>query len=91
MMDNGIDEILGKDSCGQDIIPIKGMKLTKHTNRHPNCDGSSCGWIDGCTLNICWSDNKSFNSKKAGELVKEYNGRTTSPPPASCLMPYGSG
>lgn len=74
-MDNGIDEILGKDSCGQNIIPIKGRKLSKHTNRHPNCDGSDWGWIDGCTLNICWSDNKSFNGKAAARIVSEYNER----------------
>jgi hypothetical protein len=74
-MDNGIDEILGKDCCGQDIIPIKGKKLSQHTNRHTNTNGSLWGWIDGCTLNICWSNNKSFNSVAASNIVKEYNSR----------------
>jgi hypothetical protein len=75
MMDNGIDEILGKDCCGQDIIPIKGMTLSQHTNRHTNCDGTSWGWIEGCTLNICWSNNETFNSKAASEIVSHYNSR----------------
>ena len=65
---------LGKDCCNQEIIPIQGKKLSMHTNRHPNCDGSSWGWIEGCTLNICWSNNHHwFNQKRASELVRHYN------------------
>jgi hypothetical protein len=48
-------------------------KLTVETNRHPNCDGSSWGWIEGCSKNICWSNNKKFNKEKAIQLVKRYN------------------
>lgn len=67
--------ILGKDASNQDIIPIRS-KLTVKTNAHPNCDGTSWGWIEGCSLNICWSDeNSKFDKKKADELVRSYNAR----------------
>uniref|UniRef100_A0A6M3JM77 Uncharacterized protein n=1 Tax=viral metagenome TaxID=1070528 RepID=A0A6M3JM77_9ZZZZ len=62
-----------KDCCGQEIIPIPGRKLSVHTNRHPNTDGSSWGWIEGCTLNVCWSNNSRFTRKDAGAFVFEYN------------------
>jgi hypothetical protein len=70
-----MNEILGKDCCGQDIIPIPGKRLSQHTNRHPNTDGTSWGWVDGCTLNICWSNNKSFNGERCSALIQEYNNR----------------
>ena len=60
------------DCCGQEIIP-KDKKLSVHTNRHPNCNGTSWGWIEGCTLNICWSDDHCFDYAAALEFVKEYN------------------
>ena len=63
-----------KDCCNQEIIPIKD-KLEIHTNRHPNTDGTSWGWIDGCSANICWSDNKRFNHKEALKFVHDYNDR----------------
>ena len=63
-----------KDCCGQEIVPIPGRKLSVHTNRHPNTDGSSWGWIEGCTLNICWSNsNNRFTRKDADAFVFEYN------------------
>lgn len=65
-----------KDCCNQEIIPIPGKKLSIHTNRHTSTAGNSWGWIEGCTLNICWSnDNNKFNHKAAGEFVREYNNR----------------
>lgn len=63
-----------KDCCGQEIIP-KAKTLSVHTNRHTNCDRTSWGWIDGCTLNICWSNNKSFNKDSATKFVNDYNER----------------
>jgi hypothetical protein len=67
--------ILGKDTSGQDIIPIK-KELVVKTNAHPNCDGTRWGWIEGCTKNICWSnENSKFNKEKADELVRQYNCR----------------
>lgn len=62
-----------RDCCNQEIEPIPGRELEMHTNRHTNTDGTSWGWIDGCTKNICWSNNSGFNSTKAGKFVKEYN------------------
>ena len=64
---------LGRDCCGQEIIPILGKKLSVHRNRHTNCDGTGWGWIEGCTLNICWSNNKHFDEKRAYELAHRYN------------------
>lgn len=65
---------LGKDCCNQDIVPKSpSVRLSVHRNRHPNCDGTSWGWIDGCTLNICWSNNKGFNEKAARELANGWN------------------
>ena len=67
--------ILGKDASNQDIIPIRS-KLTVKTNAHPNCDGTSWGWIEGCSKNIVWSnENSKFDRKKADELVRSYNAR----------------
>lgn len=67
--------ILGKDASNQDIIPIRS-KLTVKTNAHPNCDGTSWGWIEGCSKNIVWSnENSKFNKAKADELVSQYNCR----------------
>ena len=43
------------------------------TNRHPNTDGSSWGWIDGAPGNVCWSNNEPFNRSRAGEVVAEHN------------------
>lgn len=65
-------EGLGRDCCNQPIIP-KAKKLSMHTNRHRNCDGTRWGWNEGCTLNICWSNDRYFNEKRAGELVARWN------------------
>lgn len=46
------------------------------TNRHPNTDGTSWGWIDGTDIkyNLCWSNNKPWmDRKKAEELCKNHN------------------
>lgn len=61
-----------KDCCGQEIIP-SAKTLTVHTNRHPSTDGTSWGWIDGCTANICWANNTSFNERAALRFVRDYN------------------
>ena len=67
-------ESIGIDCCNQEIIPVsKTVKLSVHTNRHPNCDRTDWGWIEGCTKNICWSDNKKFNKEAAYELVSRWN------------------
>ena len=68
--------VLGIDCCGQKIVPIsENVTLTVHTNRHPNTDGTPWGWIEGCTLNICWSDNSNFTRDKARGLVNDWNWR----------------
>lgn len=67
-----ITEILGIDCCGQEIIPI-AKKLKVKTNAHRNCDGTPWGWIEGCSKNICWSNNNKFNYEKAEELVNKFN------------------
>lgn len=72
---NGLGNVIGYDTCGQPIIPVRD-KLEIFTNRHPNCYGTSWGWIEGCSLNICWSNkNNRFNREKAEELVRRYNNR----------------
>lgn len=67
-----MNDILGKDCSGQEIIPI-AKELKVKTNRHPNTDGTEWGWIEGCSKNIVWSDNSNFNRIKAGELVSSFN------------------
>lgn len=67
--------VIGYDTSNQPIIPSRN-KLTVKTNAHPNCDGTALGWIEGCSLNICWSnENGKFDKKKADELVRSYNAR----------------
>ena len=62
-----------KDCSNQEITPVK-KELSIHTNRHPNTDGTSWGWIEGCDKNIVWSDDsKTFNYKIASKFVKDYN------------------
>ncbi len=71
-----MNEIL-KDCDGQDIIPLNmDIKLTLKTNSHTNTDGSSWGWVEGCTKNICWSnDNYRFDKEAAKRLVEKHNSR----------------
>jgi hypothetical protein len=72
---NVLAGVIGYDTSGQPIIPIR-KKLIIKQNAHPNCDGTAWGWIEGCTLNICWSDeNTRFNREKAEKLVSQYNAR----------------
>jgi hypothetical protein len=72
---NVLAGVIGYDTSGQPIIPIR-KKLIIKQNAHPNCDGTAWGWIEGCTLNICWSDeNTRFNREKAEKLVSQYNDR----------------
>ena len=67
-----------KDSSGQEIIPRSSkVMLLMRTNRHTTCDGNSWGWIEGCTLNICWNnDSTRFNSKAASDLCAAWNAGT---------------
>lgn len=74
----GGEKVIGTDCAGQEIIPIG--KLSIHVNRHPNINGTSWGWIDGCTKNIVWSDDKKFNHRAASDLVEAWN-KTLSPAP----------
>ena len=75
---NVLAGIIGYDTSRQPIIPIRN-KLVIKKNAHPNCDGTAWGWIEGCSLNICWSDeNSRFNREKAGELVRQYNASNSS-------------
>jgi hypothetical protein len=74
-----MENVLGIDSCGQKIIPKnKDVTLRIFKNRHPNTDGTAWGWIEGCTLNICWSDNSNFTRDKARGLVNDWNRRLES-------------
>ena len=67
---------LGKDCSGQPITPINNdVELRIFKNRHPNTDGTSWGWIEGCTLHVCWSNNSNFNHVKARKLVNDWNNR----------------
>lgn len=43
------------------------------TNRHPETNGRSWGWIEGAPDNVCWADSESFNRAAAGEMVKAHN------------------
>ena len=69
-----MDNVLGKDCSGKEIIPI-AKKLKVKTNRHPNTDGTEWGWIEGCTKNIVWSNNpySKFNQSDALNLVSSFN------------------
>lgn len=52
-------------------------KISVHTNNHPNCDGTSWGWLDGCSKFVCWSNKSSsrFTKKDADELANKWNNR----------------
>ena len=66
--------VLGIDSCGKKIIPISDdITLRVFTNCHPNVDGTSWGWIEGCTLNICWNDSSKFRKDDARKIVNDWN------------------
>ena len=64
-------ELMGagmKDCCGNDIKITDLYRLRVATNRHPNCDGTAWGWIEG-TSGGYWSDNKKFNHDEALSFV----------------------
>lgn len=65
----------------QETINCEGKEVQHNTvpwrvatNRHPNTDGTSWGWIEGAPGNVCWSNsNGAFNREKAGKVVAEHN------------------
>ena len=71
--------LLGKSSDGTEIYG-KLDKISVHTNSHPNCDGSSWGWLEGCSKHVCWSNSRSsrFTKKDADELANKWNKRERS-------------
>lgn len=61
-------------NCEGKEVPHNTVPWRIATNRHPNTDGTSWGWIDGAPGNVCWSNsNNSFNREKAGKVVAEHN------------------
>ncbi len=42
-----------------------------------NFDGSSWGWLEGCSKHVCWSDESGsrFTKKDAYELANKWNKR----------------
>lgn len=69
---------IGLDCEKQGIIPLsESVKISVHTNRHPNTNGTAWGWVNGCTKNIVWSDDHSFDYIKAAELAYGWNNRST--------------
>lgn len=68
--------LLGVDCNGTEIYGQLD-KISVHTNNHPNCDGSSWGWLEGCSKFVCWSNKSSsrFTKKDADELANKWNNR----------------
>lgn len=68
--------LLGIDCNGTEIYGQLD-KISVHTNNHPNCDGSSWGWLEGCSKFVCWSNKSSsrFTKKDADELANKWNNR----------------
>lgn len=61
-------------NCGGKEVPHNTVPWRVATNRHPNTDGTSWGWIDGAPGNVCWSnDTSKFNREKAGKAVAAHN------------------
>lgn len=61
-------------NCEGKEVPHNTMPWRVATNRHPNTDGTSWGWIEGAPGNVCWSNSTSkFNREKAGEAVAAHN------------------
>lgn len=61
-------------NCEGREVPHNTVPWRIATNRHPNTDGTSWGWIDGAPGNVCWSNSSSaFNREKAGKVVVEHN------------------
>ena len=68
--------LFGVDCNGTEIYGQLD-KISVHTNNHPNCDGSSWGWLEGCSKFVCWSNKSSsrFTEKDADELANKWNNR----------------
>lgn len=61
-------------NCEGKEVPHNTVPWRVATNRHPNTDGTSWGWIEGAPGNVCWSNSgSSFNREKAGKAVAEHN------------------
>jgi len=68
--------LLGTSSDGTEIYGKRDM-ISVHTNSHPNVDGSSWGWLEGCSKHVCWSNSSRsrFTKKDAYELANKWNER----------------
>ena len=68
--------LLGISSDGTEIYGKRDM-ISVYTNSHPNVDGSSWGWLEGCSKHVCWSNSRSsrFTKKDAYELANKWNER----------------
>ena len=61
-------------NCGGEEVPHNTVPWRVATNRHPNTDGTSWGWIEGAPGHVCWSNSgRSFNRENAGKVVAEHN------------------
>ena len=63
-----------RDAMGREFKPI-ARRIDWHTNRHRDNDGNSFGWIDGCDIDVIWSNGDVFNEAAARKFVNEYNAR----------------
>lgn len=59
--------------CGSTDVPHNNQRWRTCTNRHPNTNGTSWGWIEGAPGNVCWSNDKSFDQAAAGECCRLHN------------------
>ena len=68
--------LLGVDCNGTEIYGQLD-KISVHTNNHLDYDGSSWGWLEGCSKFVCWSNRSSsrFTKKDADELANKWNNR----------------
>lgn len=68
--------LLGISSNGTEIYG-KLNKISVYTNNQPNCDGSSWGWLEGCSKLVYWSNTSGsrFTKKDADELANKWNNR----------------
>lgn len=55
-------------------IPHNTNRWRMCTNRHPSTDGTSWGWIEGATGNVCWgSSGASLSEDQAHAACMEHN------------------
>ena len=68
--------LLGIDCNGTEIYGQLN-KISVHTSIYPNYDESSHGWLEGCSKQVCWSDESGsrFTKKDADELANKWNER----------------